>query len=534
MTTKEEMRKAMRLPCAVCGAVPEKRTGFPELCDTCSIAKLGAIIDKINDSDSTYQCLSDIGNAKRLVMRHGKEYRHAAERGWMRWTGCRWEEDKLLAVVEDAKDTVEKIRGEVSLIRKMINETEDEKKERQEAQKAVVAWAKTSESRRSIDAMIHLAKSDPAISCTIDNFDARLNLFNFQNGTYDFDKMEFHPHQREDMLTHMSEMNYEAGRECPEFKKFVLDVQGGNQAMADYLQRCAGYTMSANVGEHDLFIPWGPGGTGKGTFIRVMQGIMGDYCATPDAEMFMAKRGDAGQPFDLARLAGVRALFAEETEENKRLAVGKLKKLTGGGRISACFKGCDHFEYPIIYKVWLATNSLPRVPASDDAVWQRVKPIPFNVRYRDTELEIKDYADKLLEKEGSGILNWMIDGYAMWKKEGLAAPIEVVEAAKDWQDGEDWLQRFLDECTDASSNTKTYASASTMWKAFQYWVGDNKECRVVTSRVFNDGMEKKGFKQSPRNVNGRSVKLWIGLAVRLTADSFRADVIEPSDFGFSQ
>jgi len=431
-------------------------------------AKLQVAIDKATDNDSTYQRLNDVGNARRLVMRHGRDYRHASERGWMRWTGCRWEEDKLLAIMEDAKDTVNKIRGEASFILKRKEETEDEKKARGEAMKSLADWAKGSESRRHIDAMIHLAKSDPEVSCTMGNFDAKLNLFNLQNGTYDFERMEFHAHQQSDMLTRIGGMHYEAGRICPEFRKFVLDVMGGNQAMADYLQRCAGYTLSADTGEHDLFIPWGPGGTGKGTFIRVLQGVMGDYCATPDPEMFMAKRGDAGQPFDLARLSGVRALFAEETEENKRLAVGKLKRMTGGNRITACFKGGDHFEYDPIWKIWLATNSLPRVPAADDAVWQRVKPIPFNVRYRDTEIEIKDYATKLLDKEGPGILNWMIEGYAMWKKEGLAAPLEVVEAGQTWKDGEDWLQRFLDECTDASSNTKAYATSATMWKGFQY------------------------------------------------------------------
>jgi len=34
-------------------------------------AKLQVAIDKATDNDSTYQRLNDVGNARRLVMRHG-------------------------------------------------------------------------------------------------------------------------------------------------------------------------------------------------------------------------------------------------------------------------------------------------------------------------------------------------------------------------------------------------------------------------------------------------------------------------------
>src|ERR1700719_3131665 len=181
MPTKEEIRKTMRLPCAVCAAEPSgKRRLFPQLCDQCAIAKLQVVIDKALDCDSTYQRLNDVGNANRLVMRHGRDYSYASERGWMRWTGSRWEEDKLLAIMEAAKDTVNKIRGEADFIPKRKDATEDEAKERGKATKALADWAKTSESRGRIDAMIHLAKSDPEVSCVMAAFDARLNLFNLQ------------------------------------------------------------------------------------------------------------------------------------------------------------------------------------------------------------------------------------------------------------------------------------------------------------------------------------------------------------------
>jgi putative DNA primase/helicase len=275
------------------------------------------------------------------------------------------------------------------------------------------------------------------------------------------------------------------------------------------------------------------GGTGKGTWLRVLQGIMGSYCATPDAEMFMSKRGDSGQPFDLAGLSGVRALFAAETEENKRLAVSKVKRMTGGDRIRACFKHGDYFEYDPVWKIWLATNDRPRVPAGDDAFWQRVKAIPFTVLYRDTDLEIKNYDKQLLAEEGPGILNWMLVGYAMWRKEGLAAPLEVVVAGQEWRDTEDWLQRFIDERMPATSNAQEYAPCAETFKTFSRWAEDNHEARYVTNRQFAEGMRKKGYHSQARQIGGKAVKAWVGLGLKSSLEGFSQENwenVDPSDF----
>lgn len=56
---------------------------------------------------------ADLGNARRLVRRHGKNLRFVPEWGkWIVWKNCRWEIDNDGAVMRLAKDTIEALYSE--------------------------------------------------------------------------------------------------------------------------------------------------------------------------------------------------------------------------------------------------------------------------------------------------------------------------------------------------------------------------------------------------------------------------------------
>ena len=89
---------------------------------------------------------------------------------------------------------------------------------------------------------------------------------------------------------------------------------------------------------------------------------------------------------DLADLAGMRLVCAIETDEGKRLAEALIKQLTGGtDTIKARFLFEEYFEYRPQFKVFLATNHKPKVNPSDDALWERIRLIPFVVQIPPSE-----------------------------------------------------------------------------------------------------------------------------------------------------
>ena len=62
-----------------------------------------------------------------------------------------------------------------------------------------------------------------------------------------------------------------------------------------------------------------------------------------------------------------------------------MKEITGGDTIAARFLYGEHFEFRPAFKLWLVTNHLPRVDGGDDAIWRRLRLIPFTVSFEGRE-----------------------------------------------------------------------------------------------------------------------------------------------------
>ncbi len=458
------------------------------------------VIEAKETGTVTTFALTDLGNGERFQWRYGHEFAWTKATGWLHYKDGCWHRDSGKEAERAMHDVVRKITEEAELY------------DSKEMQDAVIGWAKKSESHSKIEA--GLACASALLAKDYGDFDQMPHQLNCANGTLDMETGEFRKHDPADLLTKSTGIAYDPAAKCPKFEVFVSQVMGGNAAKINYLKRAGGYTLSDETGEQDVFIPHGMGGTGKTTFLTVLQGIMGDYAKTADPEMFMLKRGDSGQPFDLAGLEGTRALLAVETEENKHLAVAKVKRMTGGDVIRACYKHRDWYEFTPVWKIWLATNEFPHTPASDDAAWDRLKPVPFTVRFRDTAEEVKDLAKKLVAEEGSGILNWFLDGYRDWKANGLKEPDEVKIAAEQLREVEDWLGRFLEEHVEKTANQWEFVSNERMFQRVDKWAWDTKEVKNLNTKKFAAEMKKRGHESKPVREGGKIVRVWIGLKLK--------------------
>ena len=87
----------------------------------------------------------------------------------------------------------------------------------------------------------------------------------------------------------------------------------------------------------------------------------------------------------------------------------------------------------------------PRVEGDDDAIWRRLRLIPFNVSFvgnEDKELDAK------LEAELPGILAWAVRGCLKWQTNGLGLPEAVEKATSEYRADEDVLGAFIAERCD--------------------------------------------------------------------------------------
>ena len=230
-------------------------------------------------TDAGHTQLTDLGNAERLVERHGQDLRWCdAWKAWVVWDGSRWVRDNQLAVRERAHDTVRAIYAEASKISD------------QDQRKAVADHARRSESHQRIESMILEAR--PKLAVTPDQFDTDKWLLNVANGTIDLRTGELRSHRREDLITKLADVEYHTDPKCLRWKRFLKEVFEPHPDVIPFLQRAVGYSLTGDTREECLFLLHGAGRNGKGTFVKTFAEALGDYSGTADFSAFLSKRDD--------------------------------------------------------------------------------------------------------------------------------------------------------------------------------------------------------------------------------------------------
>jgi putative DNA primase/helicase len=66
-----------------------------------------------------------------------------------------------------------------------------------------------------------------------------------------------------------------------------------------------------------------------------------------------------------------------------------MKRLTGGDAIRARYLGRDSVTFEPSHTAILVTNHLPKVSGDDDAVWRRVRVVPFDVVIPEADRDVQ-------------------------------------------------------------------------------------------------------------------------------------------------
>jgi P4 family phage/plasmid primase-like protien len=441
---------------------------------------------------------TDYGNAQRLVRRHGQNLRYCYEfNQWLGWCGTHWSFDPAVAE-RMAKDTVLSIYAEVAGL--------VDAKEREVLRRHAV----TSEQASRIAAMLALARSEPGIAIRPDDLDRDVWLLNCSNGTLDLRTGTLLPHRQDDLITRCLGLEYQIGRECPHWQAFLNRIMDGNQDLVGFVQRAVGYTLTGSTAERCMFILHGDGKNGKTVFLEGLRLLLGDgYTARTPTQTLMAKRGDT-IPNDVARLRGIRLVTASETGDGNRLDEALVKDITGGDRVVARFMRGEWFEFTPHFKIFLSTNYRPRIVGTDDAIWDRLRLVPFLIRIPEEERRPMDQMLAEFQAELPGILNWGLAGCLHWQRHGLGEPPEVRMATADYRDDMDTLGDFLAEC--CVLNREARVPSRDLYDAYKAWATDAGE-RPLSHKRFSLWMEHRGSEAGFRKQHTREGKVWQGLAL---------------------
>src|SRR5215216_3351005 len=436
--------------------------------------------------------LTDLGNAARLVHRHGRNLRYCwLWRKWLVWDGQRWVKDDSGEVYRLAKDTVASIYQEAAAA------PDDEER------KALAKHAMRSEAGARIKEMVDLARSD--VPVMPDELDASPDLLNTERGTIELRTGELREHRRQDLITKLAPVEYRPDATAPAWDAFLERVLPGEE-LRRFVRRASGYSATGDTSEQCMFINHGGGANGKSTFQEALSAALGDYAMRTPTEMLLAKRSD-GVPNDVARLKGARFVSASETEEGRRLAESRIKDLTGQDTITSRFMKAEWFDFAPTHKLWLSTNHKPEIRGTDVAIWRRIRLVPWTVTIPPAEQDKK--LPIALRHELAGILAWVVRGCLQWWCEGLQAPDEVHKATGEYRAEMDVLAGFLAECCELDTGHWEYAK--DLYECYKRWCDENGE-RPEPQRKFGGRLGERGFQRDRGGSRGAGI--WRG--VRLT------------------
>jgi putative DNA primase/helicase len=461
------------------------------------------------DTPKTIHPLTDIGNAERFVEQHGENvYYCKALGGFMIWDGRRYARDTTKEVEKMAHQIIRSIPGEASQLPQ--GDTRYEK---------ILKHAAKSENDTRIKAM--LQRLQALISVNADFFDPPATpwLLNVQNGIINLRSGEFLPHDRKYRITKITPIMFDEKAQCPNWWEFLKTIFDNDFELMDFVQRAVGYSLLGLIDERALFILWGTGRNGKSVFIDVIMNIFGEYGASTPVQTFMSR--DAGASTnDIARLAGVRLATASETDSQHRLSPSTIKQMTGGDVISARFLYREFFQYLPQFTPWLVTNNKPMVPdGGDQALWDRMLFIPFNVRIPDDQMIPRPQLMEQLTAELPGILNWALTGLRHYlriddetgKQFGLQPPQVVMAATEEYRSEQDALGDFItDEC---ELDTTFEETAIALYKRYGEWCLDNGSKKLTNVQFGRYLSNHPGIRK--RKSNGRMVYSGIGLNINL-------------------
>ena len=445
----------------------------------------------------------DIGISNFFADAHLHTCRYCPEaKSWFAYDGKVWRHDVgNIIAIQYAKDFVSYMFD----CQKFIDD-----------EKVKESWLKYVTSRlkkKNRDTMLADASSVHPIC--INDFDKDPYLFNVQNGTLDLRTIKLHPHNSGDFLSKMANVTFDKNAQCDDWKEFIEQIMQKDGEKAKFLQESFGYSLCGDTSEECFFIFYGnTTRNGKGTTLETILYLMGDYGRTAQPETIAQKfQSNGGAPSeDIARLKGARLVNISEPSKGLRLNSELVKSMTGGDTLTARFLHQNSFEFKPEYKLFINTNHLPRV--NDDSIFAsgRVKLIPFDRHFPESE-QNKGLKQLFRKPENrSGILNWLLEGLRMYRANkaanggrGLTQPPSVEAATERYRENSDVIGQFINECLVKKQDSKV--SLQSVYSAYKKWCQTWDILNPINdSRALAKELRQKG--KQVKNGEGNKVMLF--------------------------
>ena len=423
-----------------------------------------SLVDKLIELDASKRfARNDKGSAELFstVFKDVSRY-NPTQKDWMYYNGIKWVADtEGMRAKRNAKKLAD------ALLSYAVSNTGLDEKQRE----SYLKYASRLMNYRDRNTMVNDAKDLNYFEN--EELDKEDFLLNCQNCVLDLsgDKPTVLKHNADLLLSKVCNANYEPAATCELWKKTISEIMEGDTEKIKYMQKIFGLCLTGCTAEEELYFFYG-GSTrnGKSTICETILSILADYGATISPETLAVKQNKDSRTAspDIAKLAGSRLVIASEPPKRMIFDTSLVKTLTGRDRVTARFLHQNEFSFTPRFKLILNTNYLPTI--TDNTIFKsgRVRVVSFSKHFEEKE-QNKRLKDDLRE-ESAGILNWMIDGLYLYRKEGLTPPAAIQHSTEEYESDSDKIGRFISECLIKSDKN---VSAKAVYETYSKWCSDS-------------------------------------------------------------
>ncbi len=412
-------------------------------------------------SQRVLECLyrNQIGDAQlfRELFRGKFLYDHSASK-WYQWQGHFWREDKIEAASSSVQSVNILYEQELSKISASANSAraagqQDGKFEMLE--KMIRGRLTALRTRSRVADILALARQGVhGLATSGSEWDKNPLLLPCLNGVLNLETGEFREGRPDDLVLTHCDADWKGENEpCPVFERFMTEIMDNDTDLVAFLQRLLGYCLSGLVAELIFPIFYGESGrNGKTTLLEVLHHVLGDLSGSVPAETILSSDRDfsgGGARPDLLLLRGKRLTWCSETGRGRTLDVAKVKLMSGGDSITcrALYGSMTTFQQTS--KNILLTNHIPKIDATDAAIWHRIILVPFLLSFvdaprRPNERKRNQHLLSRLKEESPGILSWLYRGFKQWKEQGLNPPGKVRMATDGLRRENSTVDQFIE------------------------------------------------------------------------------------------
>jgi len=240
-------------------------------------------------------------------------------------------------------------------------------------------------------------------------------LVHASNGVVDLsaNKPKLMPHDAKYPFHAGSGIKFDAKASCPKFKKHLLGTALAPTDIALLQMYCGSMLLGPNTC-HGLMITRGTAGGGKSTLVSIVEKILGE------TKVAHLRTSHLGGRFETSAFLGKRLLVGKDVPGDTLAASGArmLKSLVGNDLMQAEVKYNPDKKVlrGDFHVVIVSNNNLHINLDGDKDAWSR-RLLVVDFKNLKPAKPIPNYAEQLVAEEGSGILNWLIEGALDYRAE---------------------------------------------------------------------------------------------------------------------